>query len=205
MDAEKKSGYAIRAERTRKKILDASREVFLEKSYRYTTITLIADKAGVGYGTVYSHFNNGKDEVLMNIMEDIMEDFYQVASGDYTPNTKEEALQFTTKNITDFLELAITHKEWLALFYKAFGHSEIILNRWEEITERFIERISKNVELVKERGDSRNPNYDSRIVAGSLYYPGEKFLWKIALGKTTQDHKEIARNIAEVYNYGLYK
>lgn len=205
MAVEKKNGYEIRAERTRKKILDASREVFLEKSYRDTTITLIAEKAGVGYGTVYSHFKNGKDEVLMNIMEDIMEDFYQVASGEYTPNTKEEALQFTTKNITDFLELAIIHKEWLALFYKAFGHSEIILNRWEEITERFIERISKNVELVKERGDSRNPNYDSRIVAGSLYYPGEKFLWKIALGKTTQDHTEIARNIAEIYNYGLYK
>lgn len=205
MGVEKKSGYVVRAERTRKKILDASREVFLAKGYKDATITLIAKKAGVGYGTVYSHFNNGKDEVLMNIMEDIMKDFYQVASVTYTPNTKEEALQFTTKNITDFLELAITHKEWLALFYKAFGHSEIVLNRWEEITERFIDRISKNVELVKERELSRNPNYNSRIVAGSLYYPGEKFLWKIVLEKTTQDYKEIARNIAEIYNYGLYK
>lgn len=205
MAVEKKSGYTVRAERTRKKILDAAREIFKEKGYRDTTITLIAEKAGVGYGTVYSHFNNGKDEVLMNIMEDIMKDFYKVASVAYTPNSKEEALQFTTKNIADFLELAITHKEWLALFYKAFGHSEIVLNRWEEITERFIERISKNVELVKERGLSRNPTYNSHIVAGSLYYPSEKFLWKIVLEKTTEDHKEITRNIAEIYNYGLYK
>lgn len=205
MKEEKKNGYVIRAERTRKKILDAAREVFKENGFRNTTITLIAEKAEVGYGTVYSHFNNGKDEVLMNIMEDIMDDFYQVASVAYTPSTKEDALEFTKKNISGFLELAIIHKEWLALFYKAFGHSEIVLNRWEEITERFIERISKNVDLVKERGLSRNPNYNSRIVAGSLYYPGEKFLWKIVLGNTTQDHTEIARNIAEIYNFGLYK
>jgi AcrR family transcriptional regulator len=205
MTTEKKNGYVLRYERTRKKILDAAREIFRENGYKETTVTLIAERAGVGYGTVYSHFSLGKDGLLLHIMEDIMGEFYEIASVAYTPNSKEEAYEFTLNNITTFLKLATVHQQLLALFYEAFGHSEIIRTRWEEITERFIERISKNVEIVKSKGLSRNPNYDARVVAGSLYYPGEKFLWKIALGKTEKDYQEIGKNIAEVYTYGLFK
>ncbi|MBZ5201532.1 TetR/AcrR family transcriptional regulator [Planomicrobium chinense] len=201
----KKNGYVLRGERTREKILNAAKKVFSEKGYKEATVALIAERAGVGYGTVYAHFGSGKDEVLLDIMEDIMGEFYLVASVAYTPNSKEEAYHFTSGNITQFLELAQVHREWLALFYEAFGQSERILAKWEEISDRFIDRISENVEIVKAKGLSRNPDYDARIVAGTLYYPGEKFLWKIALGKTTAHPKEIARNIAEVYTNGLFK
>lgn len=205
MTAIKKNGYILRGERTRKKILDAAKEVFLEKGYKETTVTLISDKAEIGYGTVYSHFPTGKDAVLLHIMEDIMSEFYRVASVTYTPTNKEEAFPFTLNNIVNFLELAKVHQSLLALFYDAFGQSQILRSRWEEISERFIERIAKNVDIVKEMGLIRNPNYNSRVVAGTLYYPSEHVLWEIATGKIEKDYREIASDIAEVYTYGLFK
>lgn len=201
----KKNGYTLRSERTQEKILKAAQTVFSEKGYKETTVSLIAEQAKIGYGTVYAHFPAGKDEVLLEIMEGIMEEFYEIATAEYTPNSKEEAFKFTLANTVSFLRLATIHRDWLALFHEAFGHSEMVRVRWDDITERFIDRIAKNVDIVKAKGLSRNPHYDSRVVAGSLYYPAEKYVWKIARGRSGQSFEEIARNIAEVYTYGLYK
>lgn len=201
----KKNGNTGRSGRTREKILGAARTVFGEKGYKETTVALIAAQAKIGYGTVYAHFPAGKDEVLLEIMEDIMGEFYEIATAEYTPNSKEEAFQFTLANTRSFLGLASLHRDWLALFYEAFGHSEMVRVRWDEITERFIGRIAKNVDIVKAKGLSRNPHYDSRVVAGSLYYPAEKYVWKIALGKNLQSAEDIAHNIVELYTYGLFK
>lgn len=201
----KPNGYTLRSERTRKKILNAARVVFSERGYKETTAALLADRAKIAYGTVYAHFPGGKEEVLLEIMEDIMSEFYGIATAEYTPNSKEEAFTFTLANTVNFLQLAAVHQEWLALFHEAFGHSEMVRIRWDDITERFIDRIAKNVDIVKAKGLCRNPHYDSRVVAGSLYYPAEKYVWKIAHGRSGKSFEEIAKNIAEVYTYGLYK
>ena len=201
----RKNGYVLRGEEKRKQIIESAKAVFLENGYRNATVTLFAKHAGVGYGTVYDHFSKGKDEILLYIMEDIMGDFYKVASVVYTPESKSEAFRFTLKNTTDYLELATIHKNWLALFYEAIGHSIDVRHQWEEITEKFIERISQNVEIVKQKGLIRNVDFDTRVVAGLLYYPGENYLWKIALGKTSKDYRDIARDITEVYTHGLFK
>ncbi|MFD1863173.1 TetR/AcrR family transcriptional regulator [Planococcus chinensis] len=201
----KKDSMTERGGRTREKILGAAREVFSESGYKDTTVSLIASRAKIGYGTVYAHFPAGKDEVLLEIMEDIMGDFYEIATAEYTPASKEEAFRFTLANTKSFLGLASLHRDWLALFYEAFGQSEMVRVRWDEITERFIARIAKNVDIVKAKGLSRNPHYDSLVIAGSLYYPAEKYVWKIALGKNAQSAEEIAHNIVELYTYGLFK
>lgn len=134
-----------------------------------------------------------------------MRDFYVIASVAYTPNSKDEAFQFTYHNIIKFLEQAILHKVWLALFYEAIGHSIAVRQQWERISQRFIERISLNVETVKQKGLARNEAYNTQVVAGCLYYPGEQYLWKIVLGQTSEDIKKIAWDIAEVYTNGLFK
>ena len=177
----------------------------MEKGFKEATVTLIAEEAGLGYGTVYSHFPTGKDQVLLTIMEEVMHHFYKIAEMEYTPNSKEEAFQFTLNNTTNFLKLAVEHQKLLALFYEAIGLSSLIRLKWEEITESFIDRIAKNVLIVKEKGLIRNPNFDPRVIAGSLYYPGEQYLWKIALNKTNKSYEDISRDIAEIYTYGLYK
>lgn len=194
-----------RIERTKRKILDAAKEVFLVNGFKEATVTLIAKKADIGYGTVYSHFPSGKDEVLLHIMEEVMNDFYAITTREYSPNSKEEGYNTTFKNAIDFLSLAIKYRKQLVVFHEAIGLSSLIRTEWEKIIERLIDRVAKNVMTVNEKGLMRDENYDPKIVAGSLIYPAEKFLWKLALEKTDQDYTDIAENLVGIYINGLFK
>lgn len=195
----------IRTERTKRKLLDAAKEVFLTKGFRDATVTLIAKKADIGYGTVYSHFPPGKDAVLLHIMEEVMDEFYNVTLREYSPNSKEEGYETTLKNANDFLSLAVKYQKLLVVFHEAIGLSALIREKWEYIIERLLKRVAKNVVTVKEKGLIRDENYSPNIVAGSLIYPAEKYLWKIAFEKTEKDYTEIAENLVGIYINGLFK
>lgn len=194
-----------RTEMTKRKILNSAKSVFLAEGFRTATVTLIAKKADIGYGTVYSHFPSGKDEVLLHIMEEVMNEFYKVTSREYFPNSKEEGYKTTLQNANDFLSLAIKYRDLLVVFHEAIGLSTLIRSEWEDIIERLIERVAKNVETISEKGLIRDQNYDPNIVAGSLIYPAEKFLWKLAFKKTEKNYKDIAENFVGIYINGLFK
>ena len=59
---------ARRAERTRRRILDAATQLFVERGYHATTIDSIAERADVAVETVYSRFRN-KPNLLQAILE----------------------------------------------------------------------------------------------------------------------------------------
>src|SRR5699024_1053189 len=155
-------------------------------------------------GTVYLYFPSGKDEVLLSIMGDIMGEFYKIAELEYTPTNKYEAYEFTLNNTIYFLKLAVEHRDLLAIIHEAIGYSSLIRVKWDEIIERFIIRVSQNVQIVKKKGLIHNEDCNPRVIAGSLIYPGEKFLWKIALNTTDIHYEDIAKDIAGLYTFGLF-
>jgi AcrR family transcriptional regulator len=59
---------AEQAEQTRHRIVDAARKLFLERGYPSTTITSVAEEAGVAVETVYSRFGS-KANLLRAILE----------------------------------------------------------------------------------------------------------------------------------------
>lgn len=58
------SGPVLSKHQTKEKILDAALEVFSEKGFHSATVDEIAERAGLGKGTVYRHFAN--KETLFN-------------------------------------------------------------------------------------------------------------------------------------------
>ena len=64
----------------RKRIIDASIEVFAEKGFRGARISDIARKAEVADGTIYLYFRN-KEDVLLCIFEEKMEEILAVLHG----------------------------------------------------------------------------------------------------------------------------
>jgi TetR/AcrR family transcriptional regulator, acrAB operon repressor len=58
------------AEATREKLLDAGLKVFSRKGYATATLDDIAKEAGVTRGAVYWHFNGGKADLLVAILND---------------------------------------------------------------------------------------------------------------------------------------
>ncbi len=69
--APKRSRQKRQFSRTRKKILDAARSVLSEKGLIAATIDDIAERADVGRGSVYYHFEN-KDDLINQIIADIL-------------------------------------------------------------------------------------------------------------------------------------
>ncbi len=56
-------------EATREKILKAAYALFAEKGYDATSYTEIAERAGVGYGTIYTHFSSKENLLLEHYLE----------------------------------------------------------------------------------------------------------------------------------------
>ena len=82
-----------RAKRTRNKIKDAALDVFAEKTIDSATVEDITEKADLGKGTLYSHFED-KDEIVIALVEDAVTHLIEyIRSYDSTPETLEDMLE----------------------------------------------------------------------------------------------------------------
>lgn len=63
-------------------IMEAAMELFLEKGYANTRIIDIAEKAGIGKGTVYAYFES-KEDLMVKIIRDIVRKDYDLLSPDF--------------------------------------------------------------------------------------------------------------------------
>lgn len=93
----KKSGKSRtqkRAKRTRKKLKKAALDVFSEKSIDATTVEEITEKADVGKGTLYQHFED-KEEIVITLVEEAVEHLIEhIRSYESPPQTLEDMLEY---------------------------------------------------------------------------------------------------------------
>ncbi|MGE6556398.1 TetR/AcrR family transcriptional regulator [Exiguobacterium artemiae] len=202
-DESKMDKRHLRTVRTREKLLVAAREVFLENDFQTTTISQIIKRAGVGYGTAYVHFE-GKDELLIVLMEDVMDRFHQVAEQPFEPGTAEEAKKQIEQQATAFLQLAEQEREMLRVVDQAIGVSYVIRAKWKQIRERFIERISHDIHYAQTAGLAR-PDLNPTLVGRGWFFANEMYLFEVVREETTASIEEIAKTLTDVYTTGLYQ
>jgi AcrR family transcriptional regulator len=192
----------LRSMKTRLKLLKAAKEVFIEEGFQKATISQIIKKANVGYGTAYVYFG-GKDEILIVLMEDVMDQFYQIAETPFFPTSKEEALQIIEKQAYSFLKLAEAERDMMQVFEQAIGISPVVSAKWKEIREKFIQRISKDIAYSqKNRLAKTQLNYE--LVARGWFFMNEMYLWEIVRNEHQASVEDIAKTITAVYTSGLY-
>jgi AcrR family transcriptional regulator len=96
MEETKKSGESRtqkRAKRTRRKLKKAALDIFSEKSIDATTVEDITEKADVGKGTLYQHFED-KDEIVIALVEEAIGHLIErIRSYDSAPDTLEDMLE----------------------------------------------------------------------------------------------------------------
>jgi AcrR family transcriptional regulator len=82
-----------RASRTRKKLKEAALDVFSEKSVDAATVEEITEKADVGKGTLYQHFDD-KEEIVVTLVEEAVEHLIKFIRAYSTePETLEDMLE----------------------------------------------------------------------------------------------------------------
>jgi len=103
-----------RAKRTRKKLKKAALDVFSEKSIDATTVEEITEKADLGKGTLYQHFED-KEEIVITLVEEAIEHLIKrICSYDSPPETLEDMLEHLLNAHYEFFVDA--SEEFLLLF-----------------------------------------------------------------------------------------
>ncbi|KMP36736.1 TetR family transcriptional regulator [Bacillus cereus] len=188
---------------TKKKLLHSGYIVFINNGFQKTTITQIIKHAETGYGTAYVYFKN-KDDLLIVLMEDVMNQFYDIAERSFFPQTKEEARMMIQNQVRAFLQLAEKERAILQVVEEAIGLSKEIRQKWDEIRERFINSITQDITYSQENRLA-HPELNEEIVARAWFAMNEMFLWKIVQNDKKIDLEEIVHTLTKMYTTGLYK
>ncbi|MFJ7724745.1 TetR/AcrR family transcriptional regulator [Neobacillus sp. NPDC097160] len=192
----------LRSMVTRQKLLQAAKEVFLQEGFQKATISQMIKKANIGYGTAYVHFE-GKEDLLIVLMEDVMGRFYEIAEISFLPNSKKKAEEIINKQAHSFLLLAEAERDMMQIFEQAIGVSSLVSEKWKAIREKFIQRISEDVAYAQQNGLAR-AELNHEIVARGWFFTNEMYLWEIIRNEHHGSVAEIAKTITAVYVTGLY-
>ncbi|MGR3778625.1 TetR/AcrR family transcriptional regulator [Bacillus paramycoides] len=188
---------------TKKKLLHSGYTIFINNGFQKTTITQIIKHAETGYGTAYVYFKN-KDDLLIILMEDVMNRFYDIAERSFTPNTKSEAQQMIQNQVRAFLQLAEEERAILQVVEEAIGLSKEIRQKWDEIRERFIKSITQDITYSQENKLAHH-ELNKEIVAHAWFAMNEMFLWAIVQNDKKLDLEEVVHTLTMMYTTGLYK
>ncbi|MGA5660599.1 TetR/AcrR family transcriptional regulator [Bacillus bombysepticus] len=188
---------------TKKKLLHSGYTIFIHNGFQKTTITQIIKHAKTGYGTAYVYFKN-KDNLLIVLMEDVMNQFYDITKRSFLPQTKEEAHKMIQNQVRAFLQLAKKERAILQVVEEAIGLSKEIRQNWDEIRERFINNITQDITYSQESGLAQ-PELNKEIVARAWFAMNEMFLWTIVKNDKKLELEEIIHTLTEMYATGLYK
>ncbi|EJS68880.1 TetR/AcrR family transcriptional regulator [Bacillus cereus] len=188
---------------TKQKLLHSGYTIFIKNGFQKATITQIIKHAETGYGTAYVYFKN-KDALLIVLMEDVMNRFYDIAERSFSPKTKLEACDMIQSQVRAFLQLAEEERAILQVVEEAIGVSGEIYQKWNEIRERFIKSITQDITHSQESGLAQ-PELNKEIVARGWFAMNETFLWTIVQNNNEIELEEIVYTLTEMYTTGLYK
>ncbi|SFT22039.1 TetR/AcrR family transcriptional regulator [Paenibacillus sp. BC26] len=192
----------LRSALTRQKLLVAAKQVFLEEGFQKATISQMIVAAKIGYGTAYVHFQ-GKEDLLSVLMENVMEQFYEIAAISFVPATRDEAVHTIRKQTLAFLKMAEAERHMMQVFEQAIGISSVISDKWKGIREKFIGRISSDIAYSQSHGLART-DLNHLLIARGWFYTNEMYLWEIVRDEHQCSVEEIAVNITDLYTAGLY-
>jgi len=166
----------LRSRITRKLILDTALEVFLAEGYAKTTIAKISQQAKVGYGTVYSHFK-GKDDILNKVVDNVLDEFYNLLEVPFSPKTIEEARSAYFELVLTSFRLSEQHRPIMKVYQEALGQSSSIAAHWHSIIDQFIKSSAKSFAYSQEK--SLADEFDIQTVAKAYILLVDRFIWEV--------------------------
>lgn len=131
-----------RAKRTRKRLKKAALDVFSEKTVDAATIEEITEKADVGKGTLYQHFED-KEEIVVTLVEEAVGHLIEhISSYDSKPATLEDMLEHLLNAHYEFL---VDSKEEFILLFQGKLLLKLQSETLDELEEPYL-RYLKEIE-----------------------------------------------------------
>lgn len=100
-------------------IVRAATQLFLEKGFSATTQRMIAEKSGIGLGTLTYHFRT-KEDLLKLLIEELM-DFHSDVIEEAAESTSDKLLSYAMEIAVQIALCEKDKKAW-DLYYSAYSH-----------------------------------------------------------------------------------
>jgi len=151
---------------TKKKIVDAAREIFSSKGYAAANMREIAQAAGTSVGGVYLYFKN-KEELYKSLISEkrsSLSSMIEMSSAQ--ARTAAEALSAFVKLNLDY---AVKHKEFILLHIREHGFAFGLEEKKQFFRQQVyhLEKIIKKGILAGEFRECNSKDF-SKIIVGSL-------------------------------------
>jgi len=139
---------------TRALILNSAQRLFEKNGFEETTIRQVAKKAGVGLGTIFSHFPD-KESILISSLIDDLEQTNQKA-WETMPRgvpVKEKMLHLAKKGYEAWLQRPALSKVLLREMCFTPGPDRDVLRA---IDREFMKQVAEMLEIAKQQGELRS-------------------------------------------------
>jgi len=136
-----------RADRTRKKLKEAALDIFSEKSVHAVTVEEITEKADLGKGTLYQHFED-KEQIVVTLVEEAFEHLIRIIRRyDSAPETLEAMLEHL---LNAHYEFSVEAREEFLLLFQGNLLIKLESDTLDELEEpylRYLKEIEEQVSI----------------------------------------------------------
>ena len=163
-----KAASSSRSERTRRAILDATRELLAEQGVGRLTVEGVAARSGVAKTSIYRRFR-GKDELALAVLIDMVE---TVTATPDLGDTREELRVFVTA-VVDILSGTLMGRVMRGIVSDLATDPELGAAFREKVVALRLAEVRQLVERGVARGDLRpdaDPDLAHELLCGPVYY-----------------------------------
>jgi AcrR family transcriptional regulator len=134
-----------RAVRTRRRLKQAALDVFSEKSVDAATVEEITQKADLGKGTLYQHFEH-KEEIVVTLVEEAVDHLIErIRAYDSAPDTLEDMLEHL---LNAHYEFSVDAREEFLLLFQGKILLELESDALDELEEPYLRYLGEIEEQV---------------------------------------------------------
>jgi len=139
---------SARGRRTRAKLVDAARQVFLDVGYGEASATLITSTAGVSYGSFYVYFAS-KSEIFAEVAGELLDQVY-VASR--APSDLKDPIERLTTENRVFFEVYRENARIFQVIEEAIHSDDEFREAWQRIRRRNVSRLARGLKRLQDEG-----------------------------------------------------
>lgn len=146
-------------ETSRNKILSVTLELFAQTGYKETSVSKIAEKAGISKGLMYNYFKN-KEELLEAV---VLDGFTKITELNYSMKKEEKPVEKLKEIIDDTLDSLFENLSYWQLYMALLVQPQVqkkFENKFYEFREML---VTPMVEIFKRLG-SNNPELDAFLL-----------------------------------------
>lgn len=194
---ERPAPTSARGRRTRAKLVDAARQVFIDVGYAESSATLITTAAGVSYGSFYVYFGS-KEELFAEVASELMEQVYVASRAPVEQDDPVERLEIENRR---FFKLYRENARLFQLIEEAVRADENFREQWQGMRHEHLGRLARGLGRMQAAG-AITSSLDAKYLANALGGMAERLAYLSTVDDDLDDEM-LLETLNELWRHAL--